>query len=258
MKRMLIVTMSLLLVSVVFYVFGCGEIDPALAPAGASVMLVGLEDDLQVPYECDKDWSLPDPCFNVFREYCIDTCVDDMIGGSYGKYSDAEENAYKDCIDDYDEQDCAEAVCDSQYNAWITACKDGGVFEDAQNYIRSERGTCGYISYLVSSVVEGVGAEVIAEGGETVTSPLNGVEVRWTVSAGELYKPSDIPTEVLPLSNPYYDESDERGLSEVKYRIPLPVRCDVTQYYMITSSIGVSQDSANIVLSVTDAEDTVE
>jgi len=258
MKRTLIVTTSLLLVSAVFYIFGCGDVDPAFAPAGASVSIVGFEEDLEVPMECDQDWSVPDACFDVFREYCIETCTDDMIDGRFGKYSDSEETAYTDCVTDFDEASCADAVCDSQYNAWITACKDANVFEDARNFIRANRGTCGYISYLVSSVVQGEATEVIAEGFEAISSPLNGVEVRWNVSAGELYKPSDIPGEVAPLSNPFYDESDERGLSEVKYRIPLPVRCDVTQVYQITTSIGVSSDAAKITVTVTDAEGTTE
>lgn len=106
---------------------------------------------------------------------------------------------------------------------------------------------CGYLSYVVTALVEG---KTPVDDDDTARPPLPGVQVCWTPSAGELYKPSDVPTEVPPQNIPYCEESNDYGLSEVKYRIPLPVRCGVVKVHEITADIGVSSDSATITVTV--------
>ncbi|MDP8224697.1 MAG: hypothetical protein P9L99_15160 [Candidatus Lernaella stagnicola] len=254
MKRLLLATVGLLLVSVMIYTFGCGDTDPATAPAGASVFLVGFDEDPSLSFQCDADWDIPSPCFDIFRQYCISACVIDFVGGNDEIYSNGQRDEFDDCV--FDAQTCADSVCDDKF-AWITTCElDDTRRSEAKNFIRSAEGKCGFVSYLISAVVQGPASLVIAEGSEEVTDPLNGVEVRWTVAGGELYLPADIPGDVPPLSNPFYDESNDRGISETKYRIAVPNQCGAEVSYSITASIGVAADTSLITLTVADSENT--
>jgi hypothetical protein len=112
--------------------------------------------------------------------------------------------------------------------------------------------------YLIDALVQGPATTTIAEGGQEVTNPLNNIEVRWTAMGGELYLPADIPGEVPPLSNPFYDKTGETGLSEIKWRIALPTACGEGMTYRIGASIGTAAASFQSDITVETAEETAE
>jgi hypothetical protein len=262
MKRLLLAILGMLLLSVTIIAYGCGEVDPAQAPAGSSITLVGFGDGGEsLEYDCDADWDVPTPCLTTFRDYCIATCERHFISAtadtspSISIYSKGQRDAYFNCLADplTTAQDCAAQVCDGG-SVWISTCEDGDISSAARNYIRSDVGQCGYIAYLISAIVQGPGQQVAAEGNTTVTNPLNNVEVRWTVAGGELYLPADVPGDVPALSNPYYDETDERGITEVKYRVPVPYQCGATTTFQIGASVGVATDAANITVTISEGD----
>lgn len=253
MKRLLLATIGLLIVAFGLQYLGCGETDPALAPAGSSIQIIGgteggaTED---TTYSCDSDWNIPIPCFTSFRTFCLRMCVNDVAAGNFDNLDSGARQIFDDCP--FDEAVCADQVCDDG-NYWIMTCENRLYGAAARDYIRSKAGRCGYINYLISAVVQSSAEVISTEGTEAVTRPMNDVEVRWVANGGEMYMPADIPGEIEPLGNPFYDQTDDRGLSEIKYRIPIPTRCGDEISYSLAADIGVDASVAEFKMAVEDS-----
>jgi hypothetical protein len=255
MKRLAATIIGVLVASVSIYLYGCGETDPALAPAGSSISFVGYGEEATISdsWACDQDWNVPDPCFTVFRQYCIDVCA---ANAQNGQFPDTQaESLYNNCLSG--PEACADLVCDT-YDKWIATCEENQYAQAARNFLRAADGRCGFIYYLVPAVVNGSisSSSTTSAGGSSVTNPLDDIEVRWTTMGGALYKPSDDPTKVPPLANPYYDRTNDRGISEVKYQLPIPTRCGQSASYELGASIGVDAATASFDLDVEAGETT--
>jgi len=247
MKRLLLATSLVTLLALGIYVASCGEVDPAYAPVGSSISL--LSEGQTWEYGC-SDFGLPSSCWDAYRNWCIAACSAALINGSMPDDSDAAE-LYEDCQGE--DEACAEYVCDD-YNQWTDYCAIIDVLRDVGTYIQSKEGRCGYKSFIITAIVTGEAKQLIAEGGDEVATPMNGVEVRWITSGGEMYELDDVPGTIPPLSNPFYDETDERGLSDIKLRVPLPNGCGYEVDYVIDASIGVSTATAEFSMSAEEGE----
>jgi len=256
MKRLLLATLGLLIVAFGLYWLGCGEVDPALAPTGTTVTIIGNEGETaeENTYGCHSDWNIPDPCFSNFRTLCINMCIINVVDGKFGDFEPDAQQEYLDCLQDFSEATCADSFCDNSSH-WIETCENRRNKTKARNAIRSKPGRCGYINYLVSAVVQSAAEVIVTEGQEAISKPMNNVEVRWVANGGDMYMPSDIPGQIEPLSNPYYDESDDRGLSEIKYRVPIPTGCGDNITYELWADIGVDIDKVKINMVVDDSTD---
>jgi len=111
--------------------------------------------------------------------------------------------------------------CDGQ-GAWYSYCALASVYQQTIDYLRTKEGRCGYKSFIMNALVSAEAQQIVVEGGSSTADPLNDVEVAWISSGGEMYQLQDIPGQIAPLSNPFYDTTNERGLSQIKYRLPLP------------------------------------
>ncbi len=237
MKKLLLATSTLLALTLVIYLASCGQLDPAWAPAGSTITLVSAE-TIEWEYGC-SDGNLSDACHKAFRDYCVAQCAVALQAGSF----DEGEGYYKDCLSQSlgDEAFCAEYVCDD-YSLWNEYCYD---FENdldhygqAVDYLSTKSGRCGYANDIVSALVtRGISSDSAT--GSTAVEPLNDVEVRWIADGGEMYEVDDVPGDVAPLANPHYSRTDERGVSEIKYRLPFPATCGSTYTYNLTADIGV-------------------
>ena len=224
-------------------IVSCGEVDPALAPAGASISIMG-SNQTEWTYSCHEDSNLPIVCYDTWRNYLIEYCR--LV------LTEDPDQAVQECLAGGSTLgDCTLLVCDTQ-NYWLTFAENRQVLLEAQTNISITVGACGYLNTIISAFVtkpdvsEGAGGQSgITEGSEGSGGyirgiPMNDIEVRFIAEGGELYKLSDIPSDIPPLANPYVTRTDDRGKAEVKYRTPLPTLCDYTQSYILSADIGVS------------------
>lgn len=246
MKRLLLATSAVFLVTIMIYAASCGEVDPALAPVGASITMVG-PDSITWSYNCVEGYNVPSSCYDAFRDYCVASCALALKKGLLGGET---QQLYDQCVGTEDV--CAEYVCDD-LGKWMPYCEDGENGDRARNYIWSKEGRCGYRSFIKSAIVYGQEQNIASEGTDAVSNPLNDVEVVWIASDGEMYELDDVPGEIAPLSNPHYDRTNDRGIAEMKYRVPLPNICGSSIDYELTASIGVAYAETKISFSVTEA-----
>lgn len=260
MKRLLVVTVGVLLASIGAYIFGCGETDPAMAPAGSTITLVGYDAEETVTFACDDTWNVPNSCYNSFREACIENCA---LSIQDGEGSQVAIDTYQSCVETTgigSEGDCSAYVCDT-LSYWLTYCEMPKNKLQAQNTLRAKEGSCGYQYWLVSALVQAAtstSTSSASTGGSSSAStgsvPMNDIEVRWVTTGGDLYKPEDVPGAVAPLANPYYDRTDDRGISEVKYRIPNPNVCGAEMTYQLSADVGTAV--AGVKFTITAGEST--
>ena len=112
----------------------------------------------------------------------------------------------------------------------------------------------------------------------SVDQPLNGVEITWLASSGDLWLPEDdympyynndcylcsgpddpncpqCKNVLWPLAQPYDTETNDRGLSEVVWILWSPSDCDSTYNTKIWADIGVSTDDMQVTISVEACEE---
>lgn len=257
MKRLLLATFGVLALMTLVYVASCGETDPALAPAGSSVV---LPDDQEWSFNCLTGLNVPGSCYDAYREYCLSGCQQTLQTG--GNVSSHVNSYYDDCYTACTDgglapetcvAQCIDAACDT-YDGWVEYCEIDSVYDRVQIYLQSKDGRCGWLSYIVTGFVNG--PATTGEGGtDEVQYPMNDIEVEWVSVGGELYELGDIPGEIPPLPNPFYDRTSDRGLSQVKYRLPLPNSCGESMTYVLSASIGVSFDEVKYKFTAEDTEE---
>ncbi len=244
-KWFILVAFAMVLASLAI-VASCGETDPAQAPAGAGIEFVAETGDGEaVVFTLDYGThdvcgiEIPDSCQEAFetrmQQYCVAPYMEEFTNVTQAQ---------------------AEAACKDRAvwcNYTLTPIGDnseetlGGlaaIFDD---------GECGYYEQILVAIVSR------SSGSSTSTDviagvPLNGVEVRWVTQGPliELYELSDVPGEIPPLANPYMDETDDRGITELKVRFPLPIAPGTQIDRIVTVDIGV--DAASYKFTVTTEE----
>ncbi|MBZ0273538.1 hypothetical protein K8I61_15980 [bacterium] len=204
----------------------CGETDPANAPSHAQITFVGITDGevRTITYTGMDDYGIPSSCFDVFQSLMIDYCK------NFSQRADAE------------------AFCEA--GGWVDFVDQsvgGGAsatFGDLARNALSTPGRCGYYEMIIAAFVFIPPTAGDQAGGTTtlVGEPMNDVEVRWIADPGmEMYEPQDVPGEIAPLANPFETRTDDRGLAELKIRVPLPVLPDTQSDYLIQADIGVDR-----------------
>ena len=134
-------------------------------------------------------------------------------------------------------------------NQWVDYITNNTVIEEAEANIGSNPGSCGYLNSIVTAfvVIEDPYEDQSLEAGEEGAGvmikgvPLNDIEVRFIADGGDMYKLSDVPGSVPPLSNPHLTRTDDRGKTEIKWRTPLPTFCNFDITYRLSADIGVSR-----------------
>lgn len=207
----------------------CGETDPAQAPLGATINFLsaqgnGTEVTETWTFPVNSTYNVPTSCSEAFENQMSALC-NQLAATTAGQ-------AILDAA--------GVAGCDNPGD-WLPLIDVGRGDGTWGEYIASrfQPGDCGYLESIVTALVSrGVGTGVSTLSGE----PLNGVEVRWIATTGlELYELADIPGEIDPLANPYLDETDERGVTELKTRAPLPIATGVTYDVVVWADIGVAK-----------------
>ena len=257
MKRYLLATFGVLALVTLVYVASCGETDPVFAPAGSSVI---LPEDQEWTFNCMGGINVPGSCYDAYREYCVNGCEQTLqLGNSVnGDVDQRYEDCYDACTNGGQAPEtcvaqCSEQACDT-YDGWVDYCEKDSVYNQVQIYLQSKDGRCGWMSYIVTAFVNG---PATTEAGETekVSYPMNEVEVEWVIVGGELYELGDVPGEIPPLPNPFYDRTNDRGLSQVKYRLPLPNTCGESMTYVLSASIGVDNDEVKYRFTAEDLDE---
>lgn len=212
----------------------CGETDPAEAPAGAQIIFVGdNEGQLSITYGGVDDYGVTWPCYEIFVDLMIDYCI----------AAELNENPTMTEAD-------AEAYCKA--GRWVVWVEDYG--ELARDALRTA-GRCGYYEMIITAMVVKGGEAAQSETAQSIET-LNDIEVRWIVTNGaELYELADIPGEIPPLANPYITRTDDRGLIEVKVRVPLPNLPGSQSDYLISADIGVDASTFEIQMIAEDVSD---
>jgi len=226
MKRLILATCSILVLVIVIYAANCGPTDPALAPAGSTVT---LGEDESIDFDCDPDWDIPTSCLGSFRDDCLTSCENGLIQGSNTIPEDLK-TQFESCQGA--PAACANEICNNRAG-WMEVCA-GDIGLAIRDQIISTPGSCGYADWLVSAYVQSGGGTM------GLGAPLNKVEVEWIAAGGELYLIDDVPGQIQPLANPYYAETDERGISQIKYHTALPNSCGQTLSYVLAADIGVA------------------
>jgi hypothetical protein len=215
----------------------CGESDPALAPSGAKVRIVGWETE-KWEIRCSEETGLPAFCGQAFSDFMEKQCVADGAG--------------------------TEEECEAWWFAYDETSSDYRLAKRAARLaISNTPGACGYNNSIVTAFVEKYtyGSAGDTESSETEGStggalggePMNDIELRFIAYDGEMYKLSDDPKLLPPLANPYVTRTDDRGKSEIKYRVPRPVACDFEYTYLLEADIGVSKAWVQIEFTVEEA-----
>ena len=245
MRNVSLALLALIAFSGGLFVMSCGEVDPALAPAGSVISILGSS-QTSWQYSCHEDSELPIICYDTWRNYLITYCQQNLAADP--------NSAVQDCIGQPGGtlDTCTLLVCDTQ-NYWLVFAEDRNVLRQAQANISVTPGACGYLNTIVSAFVTmaeeigtsgggsaGATAGSGTSGGEIEGIPLNDIEVRFIAEGGEMYKLSDLPSQVPPLANPYMTATDDRGKADIKYRTPLPTFCDYTRSFILSADIGVS------------------
>ncbi|MCZ7584110.1 MAG: hypothetical protein M5R36_12655 [Deltaproteobacteria bacterium] len=245
-------TLTVAFVLVILFAFGvfvaCGEVDPANAPAGSTITFVGFDEGgvLALTFAGVDEYGVTTNCYEVFVGLMVDYCT---IGEADGSTDAATLTA-------------AENLCEAgQWVVWEDKTIGGGstkTYGDLARDALRDVGACGYYELIVGALVSRGTSEA---GGTTTTQsnvdPLNDVEVRWVVSPGaELYELADDPNTILPLANPFLSRTDDRGLCEVKVRVPQPVIPGTQSDYLITADIGVDQAQYQIQMIAEDVSAT--
>jgi hypothetical protein len=254
MKRLLLATFGVVSLTLVIYLASCGQTNPAFAPVGSSITIVGTTDQTW-DFNCITDWLIPSSCYDPFRTYCVGQCELAVQQAaeteSWSSDISSFQGLFDTCMTQYPTagiEFCSTVVCDES-GKWRTYCEASDNLQRAYDYISSKEGRCGYQNLIISALV--TKQQQTASTGQTAaTEPLNDVQVRWIAQGGELYEIGDVPGEVAPLANPHYDSTDERGISEVKYRLPFPNLCGSLIDYILTADIAVAQASVTLEFSV--------
>jgi hypothetical protein len=269
MKRLLLAIIGVAIASASVYLYGCGALNPAYAPFGATITLVGytaggtITDTIQ----CNLTWGVPSTCMPQFTDKCVALCEHDLETQTGQTPSRVLRTQYNHCLEQTGatSQTCANLVCGSagnQDDGWVTECGLPGSLTAAQTYV-TNLPDCGSVFYLIPALV--TLNEFTVTQSSTVSStstaggePQDNVQVRWVAQGGGMYKPSDVVGAVPPLSNPFYDRTDDRGLSEIKYQVSHPTTCGDTVNYTIGADIGVSAASLTISEVVATSTTTVD
>jgi len=84
--------------------------------------------------------------------------------------------------------------------------------------------------------------------------PMNGTEVRWIprFPGVSLYLPEDDVNAVDPLETPFSDETDDRGISEIKVLINFAMLCGGTTEGYISTDIGVASSQTTLTYNATE------
>ncbi|MCC6158032.1 MAG: hypothetical protein IT350_08255 [Deltaproteobacteria bacterium] len=227
-------------------VASCGETDPAQAPAGAGIEFVAETGDGEaVVFTLDYGTheicgiEIPDSCQEAFYARMEQYCVEPHM------------QRYPDKTQAVAEAECKDRTVWCDYT--LTPISEGSSETLGALAAIFEEGECGYYEQILVAIVSrssGSSASTDVVAGV----PLNGVEVRWVTQGPlfELYELSDVPGEIPPLANPYMDETDDRGITELKVRFPLPIAAGSQIDRIVTVDIGV--DVASYKFTVTTEE----
>ena len=264
MSRTKLALFALSALIVAIFVISCedwevlGEQDPALAPAGSQVKIIATGTEEAWVFSCHPDSGLPITCDETWIEYIKAYCINDQMSDDTPTGSDVEN-----CINNGgDPYTCAEIYCEDQ-KRWIDYTQMPSVLNKARVDISSIPGACGYNNSIIRAFAIMPGSEG-GEGGHNegmdgsilYGTPLNGIQLRFVALGGELYKLSDVPSQVPPLANPYVSKTDKRGKSEIKYRTPLPRYCNSAEIFFLEADIGVSISQFKVEYQVTAGTDT--
>jgi hypothetical protein len=238
----------------ILILFSCGQVDPALAPAGATITLIGPGEST-FTYSCHDASGLPIVCYDTWRDYLIAYCRLDLTNNP--------NQAIEDCLaQGYKNDDCTLLVCENQ-NYWVNYIEDDDVISEAQANITATPGACGYMNSIISAFVLSAGSSTTGTAatggtqGSVSAQPMNDIELRFIAEGGEMYKLSDVPGDVPPLSNPYVTKTDERGKAEVKYRTELPTFCGYQNSFTLSADIGVARTFLTLDFVVEESGETL-
>lgn len=252
-KWFILVAFAMVLASLAI-VASCGETDPAQAPAGAGIQFVSETGDGE---QVTTSWEFGTA--TICGIEVVDSCRDEFIAKMIELCT---QQAY---LDDPQHENAtpadAEAQCKEETvwcNYTLATVPDGTTtYGGVANSFSEELGECGYYEQILVALVSR------ASGSSTSTDviagvPLNGVEVRWVTQGRflELYELSDVPGEIPPLANPYMDESDDRGITELKVRFPMPVAPGSTIDRIVTVDIGVDMASYKFTFTTEEGDTT--
>ncbi|MCB1152031.1 MAG: hypothetical protein H6684_06050 [Deltaproteobacteria bacterium] len=257
MKRLSLLVLAFA-VSVGAFAIGCGETDPAEAPAGAVIELIGKDGEtFTYTFTANDDLDIPQSCFGTFQETLINQCVADETA-----------NGLENCQAFVNAGGSLEQCCgDIWFRLYVDDRNEAGnniadtqVADRVRNNLLSNPGSCGYYEFITTAIVYLAGSSTTSASSSTNVDPMNDVEVRWVVTSGaELYQLSDDSSSVPPLANPYLTETDDRGLSEVKVRVPLPTKASDSISYFVSADIGISASEFEINMVSEDlTEDTTD
>jgi len=233
MKKVVWALLALSALTAGILIVSCGETDPALAPAGAVIDIVG-EGQTKWDYSCN--FKVPYPCLEELETYLIALCIVRDLPGLGGGAD-------------------TEASCKGGY--WKELLLDDSALVAFRNEIALEVGSCGALNNIITAFVylPGLAGATTGASGENAGTALTGtvlndVEVRFVAVNGDMYLLSDISGESDPLPNPYLDRTDDRGKAEIKYLTQFPTVCESTYTYILYADIGVSKTSITVDFSV--------
>ncbi len=245
MKKWFILVAFAMVLGSLAIVASCGETNPAQAPAGAGIEFVTETGDgesvtVTLDFSINKTYDVLSVCEDAFVSNMIQIC--EQLRTTEG----ASAEAIAACKDE------------TEWSTYFDRTPSGGsgaTYGDiAKNF---DAGDCGYYEQILVAIVSR------ASGSSASTDviagvPLNGVEVRW-VSQGaglELYELADVPGDIPPLANPYMDETDDRGVTELKVRFPNPVRTGVSGDLIVTVDIGVDLAAYKFTVTAEESDTT--
>lgn len=249
MKNVVWALLIILALAMGILIISCGEVDPALAPAGAIIELVGSSENA---WEYSCNYKVPYPCLEELESYLVAACkVEDWPNLPEGPERDAE--------------------CEGRL--WKQGLANDKYLNNFRDEIALEVGSCGSLNnivtafaYLPASTGSTTGATGENAGTSLTGEVLNDIEVRFIAVNGEMYRLSDISGAVPPLANPYLTRTDDRGKAELKYLTQFPTVCGSTTTYILSADLGVSKTEMSITFTVTaeteeeatDDDDSVE
>lgn len=247
-KWFILVAFAMVLASLAI-VASCGETDPAQAPAGSGISFVtesGEGDAVTVTleYSVDDTFGFVSACFEPFRDNMIALCKAEAYFLNHPNADQAEADTA--CEQGTVWPNYVDTPLQNNAGSAITYGMVAGDFDI---------GDCGYYEQILVAIVtrssgSSASTDVIAG------VPLNGVEVRWVTQGEflELYELADVPGDIPPLANPYLDETDDRGVTELKTRFPIPIAAGVSGDYIVTVDIGVDLASYKFTVTTEEAD----
>jgi hypothetical protein len=224
MKRLVFAVIGVLIASASIYIYGCGQSDQA--PFDTVVTFTDWTNGATVADVCDTTWGVPSKCIAGLQNLCIQYCQANLPPNAKPDYC--------------------------QEKGWVTTCQDPSTLTSVQTEISVNQGLyCGYEDRLIDALVT-FNAFAIGTGssGSTTGTPSNGMLVRWIAGGGELYQPTDDPSVVPPLTDPYYNKTDDRGISEVKYQVSRPGACGASIAYTISADVGNTSTATTFTYTV--------